>query len=618
MRCGTARGFSFGFSFINVWHNAAQYAIIKVLGYTQKEGLTLYLKKSYRKESGRTYLVIAQKYRNPRTNTTTDRTIKSLGYLDELEKEYPDPIAHFREVARKMTAEENARKRLTLTINMDEVLPEHAEGRKNLGYAAILKIYHLLGLDTFFKNKARSRPFKFNTNAIMILLVICRLLSPGSKKKAFEERGRYFERFNFQLVDIYRALSHFAEIARDCQRHLHMQVADKFGRDTKTIYYDVTNFYFEIDEADELRKYGRSKEHRHNPVVQMGLAMDADGIPIHYELFPGNKLDKETFRSVIGEVRRNYETGRIVVVADMGVITGDNIYYLTGGRNWNGYVFSFSVRGGTKEFKEYVLDPKGYVGPDGKPAGVNAGFKMKSRRIARQVHVTMKDGTKRKKIVHEKQVVFWSAKYAYKAKAEREELVKKALELVDNPAKYTRATSYGAAKYVKSLKFDKDTGEVVEGKQCPSFDHKRLAEEQRYDGYYALVTSEMDMPNGEIIDTYRGLWEIEETFKVTKSTLEARPVYVSRKDRINAHFLICFIALVIIRLLQKLTNRRYSPEKIIDCLNRISCSNEQDNLYLFDYRSEASDDIGGNLGIDFTLKRRRLGEIKNVLAMCKK
>ena len=602
-----------------MWHNMAQYDIIGIVNTVQVwRVLVMYLKKTYRKESGRTYLVIAQKYRNPKTNVSTDRTVKSLGYLDELKKEYDDPIAHFKEVARKMTEEENAKKKLTLTINMDEVLPQDAEGRKNFGYAAILKIYHQLGLDDFFKNKARHESFKYNSNSIMILLVVSRLLSPGSKKKAYEERRRYFERFSFSLVDIYRALSHYAKVAKEAQRYLHEQIAKKYGRDTKTIYYDVTNFYFEIDKADDLRKFGPSKEKRPNPIVQMGLAMDADGIPIHYELFPGNKLDKETFRSVIGEVRKNYDTGRVVVVADMGIITGDNIYYLTGGKNRNGYVFSFSVRGGTKAFKSYVLDEEGYHSTDGKPIDEETEFKIKSRRIARDINVTMRNGRTAKKTVHEKQVVFWSKKYADKASAEREEVVKKAMELVKDPKKYSKATSYGAAKYVKNLEFNKETGEILEGKKRPYFDFDKLAEEKKYDGYYAIVTSELERSDKQIIDTYRGLWEIEETFKVTKGTIEARPVYVSREERIGAHFLICFVALVIIRLIQKKTNRQYSAKKIIACLNKISCSIEQDNLYLFDYRSDISDTIGDALGIDFTRKRLRLGEIKNILAESKK
>ena len=570
------------------------------------------LKQSPRK-NGRVYLSIEKGYRDPVTGKPKAKTIRSLGYLDVLQKQYDDPIAHFRAVARKMTLEEQARKKVTLSLNLDETLPPHTDHRKNFGYAAILKIYHELDLHRFFGNRARTENFQFNPNSIMMLLVVSRLLSPGSKKKAFEEKGRYFERFSFSLADLYRALSYYARIAKDLQRFLHAQITENYGRDAKTVYYDVTNFYFEIDQADEMRKFGLSKEKRPNPIVQMGLAMDAHGIPLHYQLFAGNQLDKETFRSVIGEVRRNYNTGRIVVVADMGIITGDNIYYLTGGNNHNGYVFSFSVRGGTKEFQDYVLNEDGYVCAE--PEGA---FKIKSRRIARDIHVTTTSGHKVKKTVYEKQVVFWSKKYADKARAEREEVVKKAFDLVANPKKYHRTTAYGAAKYIKNLEYDPETGEVLEGKSHVYFDFDQLAKEEALDGYYALVTSELHMSDWQIIDTYRGLWEIEDTFRVTKGTLEARPVYVSRQERIDAHFLTCFLALVILRLLQHKTGRQYSAEQIIQCLNRIACSHEQDNLYLFDYRSEISDDIGHALGLDFTRKRLRLAEIKNILACAKK
>jgi len=577
----------------------------------------MYLKKSYNKESGRTYLSIAQKYRHPVKKVSTDRNVKSLGYLDELEKKYDDPITHFRQVARKMTEEDDTRKKVVLNINMDQELAEGSSSRKNLGYAAILKIYHELGLNDFFNNRARNESFKYNTNSIMTCLVVSRLLSPGSKSKAFEEKSRYFERFAFSLADIYRALSHFAGLEIELQQHLNEMISASYKRNTATIYYDVTNFYFEIDKADELRKFGKNKEGKHNPIVQMGLAMDSDGIPIHYRLFEGNKLDKETFRSVIGEVRRKYQTGRIVVVADMGIITGDNIYYLTGKNNDNGYVFSFSVKGGTDSFKDYVLDNTGYVGSGRKPAGEDADFKIKSRRVSRDINVSVKSGGKVKKVIYEKQVVFWAKKYADKAAAERSQLVIKAMQLVEDPTKYERATSYGAAKYVKDMAFDKDTGEIVTGRK-PSFDFEKLSEDEKYDGYYAIVTSELDMADCDIIDTYRGLWEIEETFKVTKGTLEARPVFVSREDRIRAHFLTCFVALVIIRIIQKKTGRKHSAEKIVSCLNSISCSNEQDNIYLFDYRSKISDAIGDALGIDFTKKRLTQAEIKNILAESKK
>ena len=578
------------------------------------------LKQSPRK-NGRVYLSIEKGYRDKDTGQPRAKTIQSLGYLDVLKKEYDDPIAHFKEIARKMTKEENTERKLTLSIYMNEKLPPITDNRKNFGYAAILKIYHELGLDVFFKNKSRHENFEYNTNSIMIMLIVSRLLSPGSKKKAFEKKDRYFERFNFSLADVYRSLSHFSKVATEFQRYLNSQIAAKYGRNTKTIYYDVTNFYFETDDTDEFRKLGLSKEKRRDPIVQMGLAMDADGIPLHYELFPGNTVDKETFRPVIGEVRRNYDTGRVIVVADMGIITGDNIFYLQGkekGKNFNGYVFSFSVRGGTKAFKEFVLSDEGYVGSDGKPTDKNTEFKVKSRRIARDINVTLPSGKKVKKTVYEKQVVFWARKYALKARAEREEVLKKAHELAANPQKYTKATSYGAAKYVKNLKFDEKTGEILEVKEHPVFDSAKVAEEERYDGYYAIVTSELDMSDTEVIETYRGLWEIEETFRVTKGVLETRPVYVSLQDHINAHFLTCFIALTIMRIIQRKTGKLYSAEKIVECLNKISCSNEHENIYLFDYRSEISDAIGKALGIDFTNKRLSLRDIKKILAQAKK
>ena len=583
----------------------------------------MYLKQSYRKDSGRTYMVIARKYRDPKTGKPKEQNIKPIGYVDEFKGEYADPVAHFREIAKKMTEEEKAKRHMSLDIDMEEELPEDAAGVKNFGYAPLLKVYHSLGLDKFLKGKARSAGFEFNTNSIMILLTISRILSPGSKLKAFSEKGRYFERFDFSLDDVYRSLKHFNKISSGLQRYLHESVRTEYGSDTSVIYFDVSNYYFEISKADDFRKYsGNAKQNRKKPVIQMGLAMDKDGIPLHYELFPGNKLDKETFRPVIGEIRKNYGTGRVIVVADMGVITGDNIYYLVGDKPEkpkNGYVFGFSIRGGADAFKKYVLSPEGYTGAGGAPITENTDFIVKDRVVAREINVTMDSGRARKtKKVYEKQVVFWSKKYFLKARAERAEILAKAEALIADPKKFTRATSYGAAAYVNNLKYDKDTGEILDTGKLLSLDETKVKEEEKYDGYYCLTTSELHTPVPEIIDTYRGLWEIEETFKITKSDLEARPVYVSDIAHINAHFLTCFIALTILRLIQKVTGKKYSAEKIVDCLNKIECMNEHENIYLFGYRSDISDALGKSFGIDFTKKRLRLADIKKYLGDVKK
>ena len=571
------------------------------------------------KPNGRKYLLIFKGYRDPVTKKPRNKLIKSIGYLDELEKQYEDPIAHFREVAKKMTEEENEGKQLSLTLLLGEELPPETDNRKNYGYSALMKIYHELDMHEFFASRARYQKFEFNTNSIMLLLVISRILSPGSKKKAYDEKGRYFERFDFELADVYRALSHFAKIKDRTQKFLHEQIVKKYGRDTSIVYFDATNFYFEVDEQDDLRKRGISKEKRPNPIVQMGLALDRNGVPINYKLFPGNKHDSETFTGVIGEICRDYDTGRVIVVGDMGVITADSIWYLIGTKPHqprHGYIFSFSIRGGAKKFKEYVLEQDGYINAKGQPASDDDEYMIKSRRIAREIRVKKMDGSGTvRKTIYEKQVVFWSKKYADKANAEREVMLKKAMAFIKDPSKYKRHTGHGSAKYITGI--DRETGEVSP-EQILSIDFEAIAEEEKYDGYYAIVTSEHEMPDEEIIANYRGLWEIEETFKVTKSELEARPVYVSREDRIEAHFLTCFIALTILRLLQMKISHAYSTEKIIYALNRISGSLLQENLYMFDYRGEITEAIGAATGIDFTKKYLRTGEIKKSLGNVKK
>ena len=581
----------------------------------------LYLNVSKR-DGGRKYLSIQKSFWNKETKSRTSTTVKALGFLDVLEKEFDDPISHFKLLAKEMTIKETETRHVSIDIDMNEELPDDAQGTYNFGYAVPMKVYHDLWLDDFFKRKMAGKKFEYNTNSIMIMLVMSRILTPGSKRKAYEDKGRFFERFDFSLDDVYRALSHYAEVSTELQQSIHERISKKYGSDTSIIYYDVTNYYFQIDRPNEKLKYGKGKENRKKPIIQMGLAMDADGVPIHYKLFPGNTLDKETFRSVIGDIKLHYNTGRIIVVADMGIITGDNIYYLTGSKQYkplNGYVFSFSVRGGTNKFKEYVLDKNGYYDNNGNPADEETDFMIKSRIEVRDITVSMSSGKKRTRQVNEKQVVFWNRKYFDKARAERAEVLAKAEKLINNPGAYTKATSYGAAAYVQNIDYDKETGEI-KGKDGNALllDTAKIEEEEKYDGYYSIVTSELELTDSRIVEIYRGLREIEETFKITKSDLSSRPVFVSEYDHIEGHFLMCFISLVIIRLIQKTTDKKYSAAKIIECLNKIECIHEHENIYLFGYKSELSVALGKAFNVDFSKKRLTLNEIKHILADVKK
>jgi len=569
----------------------------------------MYLKKTPQK-SGRIYLSIVDGYYDKQKGYSKQVTIEKLGYLDEFEKKYDDPIAFFAEKVERLKKEKAQRKiPISIVFSPDEKLNNTLTYRKNFGYSILSRIYHDLEIHKFLINRQRSTKMEFSSNNLMKLLVFSRLLNPASKRKTFGDRNRYFENINYSLDDLYRCLTFFNKHSSSLQIWINDRIKQLYGRDSSLVYYDVTNYYFEIDDTDELRKKGVSKEHRPNPIVQMGLFMDAAGIPITFQLFPGNTNDCLTLRPNLSRIQRQYNLGKVIVVADKGMTTGDNIYYTLSAKN--GYVFSMSVRGADKELKSYVLKDEGYE-------WYGSEYKRKSRLYPRTILVTATNGKKIKKVVDEKQVIFYSEKYAKRAKAQRDATVAKALELIKKPGKFTRATSYGAAGYVKNIKFNKDTGEIITPQTALKLDEDKLREEEALDGYYAIVTSEYKESADRIIEIYRGLWRIEESFRVTKSDLEARPVYVSREDHIQAHFLTCFIALVIARILEMKLEHKYSIGQILESLSKADCTHMKQNFYLFDYYDDVLKNMENLFDIDFSKRVRSLGEIKKILADTKK
>ena len=571
----------------------------------------MFLKKTPNK-SGRINLAIVDGYYDKATKKTKHKVIESLGYLDELEKQYDDPIDYFTKRAKKLTEEKKARQApINFTFYDSDRLCVGDNLRKNFGYTALSNIYHELELDKFLNNRQRHTKESYDANTILKMLVYSRILAPASKKSSFDHREMFFEKTNYSIDDVYRCLSFLNKHKETIQVWINDKIKENYGRDTSLIYYDVTNYYFETDEQNDFLRKGVSKEHRPNPIVQMGLFMDNNAIPITYELFAGNTNDCLTYRPNFGKIKKQFNLGRVISVADKGMTTGDNIWYTINTPAHDGYVFSMSIRGAEKSMKKYVLDDDGYV-------WLGKEYKRKSRKYPRTIQVTSTSGKKIKKQVDEKQIVFWSEKYAKRAKAEREATLAKARDLAANPGSYTRATSYGAAKYIKKVDYDKDTGEILTASSILDIDEDLIREEEALDGYYMLLTSEMDTPDDKIIDMYRGLWRIEESFKITKSELEARPVYVWTREHIEAHFLTCFVALTISRILEMKLEHKYSTGRIIDSLSRAECSLLQQNYYVFDYYDEVLKDIGNVTNIDFSKRIRTLGEIKQVIADSKK
>lgn len=561
---------------------------------------------------GRIRLSIVDTYYDKEKKCSRQKTIESLGWLDELEIQFGDPISLFQKRVELLKLEKKKKQApINFTFYDSDRLCIGDGFRKNFGYTALSKIYHELELHTFLVNRQRHSKEQYDANTIMKMLVYSRLLSPASKKSSFDNRARFFEKTNYSLDDVYRCLSLLNKHKENLQVWMNDRIIRNYGRDSRLIYYDVTNYYFESDKQEDLLHKGVSKEHRPNPIVQMGLFMDNNSIPITYELFPGNTNDCLTYRPNFARIKKQFGLGRVISVADKGMTTGDNIWYTINTPTHDGYVFSMSIRGAEKSIKEYVLDEDGYE-------WLGKEYKRKSRKCPRTIRVTSATGKKLKKLVDEKQIVFWSAKYAKRARAEREAALSKARDLAANPGNYTRATSYGAAKYVKKIEYDKETGEILTASSILDIDEERVLGEEALDGYYMLLTSEMETSDDTIIDIYRGLWRIEESFRVTKSELEARPVYVWTKEHIEAHFLTCFVALTIARILEMKLDRKYSIGAILDSLSKAECSLLQQNYYLFDYYDEVLKDIGKVSDIDFSKRIRTLGEIKKILADTKK
>ncbi|MDD4170420.1 MAG: IS1634 family transposase [Desulfotomaculaceae bacterium] len=578
--------------------------------------------------NGKPYLSFVQGYRQD--GKVKQKTIEKLGYLEDLEKEYPDPIAHFRQVAKERSRSEPSQK--TLELNLLAKLPDKAALRKNLGYAVPKAVYSLLGLREYFQNKQRHLKVDYNLNSIFNLLIFNRFLFPSSKKSAFETKNSFFESFNFSLTDIYRALDYFAGYSNEIQQHLHGRICELVGRDSLLGYYDVTNYYFEIPYEDEdvydedgnmikkgQKKRGPSKEHRKDPIIQMGLLMDSNGIPMAFNTFSGGESEKLSLLPTIRRVKKDFALERVIVVADRGLNTSDNTAFLSGKNHDDmvgndGYVYGQSVLGADKQFKKWVLNQEDYlVDKKEDKDGNTFFFKHKSRIYAKKIQLEGRDGKRTRRMeIYQKQMVYYSEKYARKQKKDRDRAIAKAKELIANPGKYTRATSFGAAGYVSNIKFLKETGEIPDGLVL-SLNEARIREEEKYDGYYSIVTSEKHLSDTEIRDIYKGLWEIEESFKIIKSEFKARPVYVKKDEHVEAHFLICFVALVIMRVLEQMLRKKHTVKQIRNSLINYSCSHLEQNYYLFDYRDDVIKSFESIFNFDLSKKIMSKAEIKKIL-----
>lgn len=626
----------------------------------------MFVQTAPKNKDGRVLMYYAESYRE--NGKVKQRTIERIGFVDEFTHLYDDPIAHFKKIAKEKTKDmQEGIKPITVILEPEAILPFNEETCaydcvKNIGYAAISQIFHLLGINQFIDDRRKYLECKYNLTNVMKLLVFERILAPDSKRATWLNKGQYFDKMDFSLNDIYHALSIYPDWQKDLLQQLHRKMVELYDRDSTLLFYDVTNYYFEIDNEDDFRKNGMAKDNKKTPIVQMGLFMDGMGFPVTYDLFEGNTNDCSTFVTMSEKARALLKMDHIIYVADKAMMSGENVAEVI--TNKNGYIFSKSVRGATQKLKNITRDPAGYLKFDCNGREIapydtttSVAFMYKVFDEVKDTYVKDSEGHRKSvRGVGHYQIIYWSAKYAERAKVDRQKAIEKAEVASHTKSKEVIDNNYGKNKYLKTQIYDKQTEkQLKEYNAKVVFDFEKLEEDVSLDGYYIIETNvtglraRLDAKGREtdelepsfnkksrwlkeegmlqlnkvvtpldIIGMYRGLWKIEQTFRVTKSELEVRPVYVSRKDRINSHFLTCFIALLIVRILEHEVEYEFSSEKIINSLRKANVAELNSTTFKTLYYDKVLKALREKMGIDFGRNIYTRSAIRSMLAKTKR
>ncbi|MBQ3288854.1 MAG: IS1634 family transposase [Kiritimatiellae bacterium] len=435
---------------------------------------------------------------------------------------------------------------------------------KRLAACVLDPVFSALGLDQLLASVKHASKIRYDLQGLVRLLVYGRILEPASKWATMEQNKSYHEPpvSSPNPDNVYDALTVVDENAGKIFRRMNTCIKRGIGRNPSLVFYDVTNFYFEIAEADEdvldeagnvavkgLRKFGVSKENRKQPIVQIGLFMDDNGIPVSFEMFPGNTLDHHTLRPAMERTVDGFGLGRFVLVADRGMYSAPNMCHVTDAGN--GYIVSKSLRKSTAATRRWAVSPDGYE-------VVSDKFRRKSRIVQRDVTLVKKDKdgkeTRERRRLKEKEVVYWSEAFYRREMHEHKSFLDFVERLRANPAGFraSAAQSKNLKKFLKDEYLNRKTNEVVDGRKLVAMiDDGKLNAFTELMGYYMIATSELDAPDQEVIDMYHGLTQIEDQFREMKGTLEARPVFVNTPEHIHAHLLVCFVALTMMRLIQR-------------------------------------------------------------------
>ena len=493
---------------------------------------------------------------------STSKIMKKLGTMAALLPEHNNDrekvIAWAQEQARIMTeADKNDSLSLSVEFSASKQIAMNEKLLFNAGYLFLQKIFYELGLDRICSEISDARDFEFDLTDILAKMVYSRIIHPSSKRSSFSHSLNDLESPKHDLHQVYRALDVLAENSELIQSAVYSNSRKLKGRNTSILYYDCTNYFFEIEDADGLKQYGLSKEHRPNPIVQMGLFLDGDGIPMAFNIFSGNKNEQPTLIPLEKQIIHDFGLSRFIVCTDAGLASMSNRRFNT--LNDRSYVVTQSLKQLKMHLKEWALDCKGWhIANDPKVYDLS--------RIDDEEYydaVFFKERWINENGMEQRLIVNYSPKYKAYERSIRERQIERAQKIVDKGASAKTRNQNSPIRFVREHSITKD-GEIAEH-TSRTLDNEKIHEEECYDGFSAVCTT-LDDPAGMIVGINKRRWEIETAFRVMKSEFRARPVYVRKDERIKAHFLTCFLALLILRTLEKKLGDEYTTEEIISTL----------------------------------------------------
>jgi len=559
-----------------------------------KNSASFYVQKTIRKDNG----------------SVTTVTVEKLGNIDEVKAKAggKDPYVWAQEYVNELNRKEyDEQKSIIVSYSPKKLLKKGEQKAYNCGYLFLQDIYYNLGLDKICEMISSKYHFKYDLNDILSKLIYTRILYPSSKLASNNQSKVFIEQPSFELHDIYRALSVLSKENDFIQAELYKNSQRVIERRKDILYYDCTNYYFEIEEADDFRKYGKSKQHQPLPLVGMGLFMDHDGIPLAFDIFPGNQSEQPTLKPLEKKVISDYGLDSIIVCTDAGLSSKGNRKFndkSINGERLRSFITTQSVKQLPAYLKDFALDPDGWhlIG-DTRTYNINVLDEIEDYHKIYYKDRWIKEDLSQRKIkqgatpLEQHLIVSFSLKYQRYQRKIRQGQIERAQELINSGKYKQRPKNQNDPHRFIGHQVMTDDGEVC-SKDIPFLNADNIHEEERYDGFYSVCTNLENMGIDEIIKINKKRWEIEECFRIMKTEFKAQPVHLQREDRIRAHFITCFIALIVFRILEKKLGEAFTCEEIIDTVQTMMLSRPGEKLgYIPSYtRTDLTDALHDAFG----------------------